>query len=66
MWKIYTTLNSDLKRYDPYKKIIAGRICFLEEEAVIVVGFGMLYLRTLLKKCSMKIYVGFINFSDDF
>lgn len=28
MWKIYTTLNSDLKRYDPYKKIIAGRICF--------------------------------------
>lgn len=66
MWKIYTTLNSDLKRYDPHKKIIAGRICFLEEEAVIVVRVGMLYLRTLLKKCSMKIYVGFINFSDGF
>ena len=39
---------------------------FLAEETVIVVSVGMLYSSTLLNECSMKMYVGFINFSDDF
>ena len=31
MWKIYSALKSDFKKiydYDPYKKLIARRICF--------------------------------------
>ena len=63
MWKIVATLPSDLKNiydYDPYKKkYVKVNIFSLED--------SMLDLKTLLKKCLMKIYLGFIDFScDDF
>ena len=68
MLKIYKTLNTDVKtiyNHNSYKR--CGRASMLlAEEKVTVVNIGMSSLRTSLKKCLMKTFVGFINFSDDF
>ena len=68
MLKIYKTLNTDVKtiyNHNSYKRCGRASI-LLAEEKVTVVNIGMSSLRTSLKKCLMKTFVGFINFSDDF
>ena len=69
MLKIYNTLNTDLKsvhNHNLNEKNYGRARMFLPEETVAVVSVRMWNLKTLLKKCLMKIFVGFIYFSDDF
>ena len=67
-----TESEKTTKLISPYartyiKKNYGKSNIFLLEEIAIVVSVGMLDLGTVLQKCLMKKYVGFINFSyDDF